>query len=95
MSWSIERRRSSGPAPAQGQPRPVVWVPWPPAAGLTWRRGVDAMRWAIAAADYRPGSAEHAAELQRLAGVRDDTIRREWRTPTGCFTGFRLTRSPS
>lgn len=94
MTWTIERRQPYGTAPAPGQPRPWRWIPWAPAAGLTWARGTDAMRWAIAAADHTPGTAAHAAELRRLAAVRDTTIRYEWRTPTGMFgTGFRLART--
>jgi len=93
VTWTIERREYTGPAPAPGQLRPSRWIPWTPAAGLRWRRGVDAMRWAIAAADHRPGSHEHAAELRKLAAVRDSTIRREWRTPTAPFAGhLRLAR---
>lgn len=95
MTWSIEHRQAYGTAPGPGQPRPSCWVPWRPAAGRTWRRGVDAMRWAIAALDHRPGSAEHTAALERLASVPDTTIRYEWRTPTGFFgTSLRLARTP-
>lgn len=72
--WTIERRQPYGTA-GPLQPRPFRWVPWPPAAGLTWARGTDAMRWAIAAANHTPGTAAHAAELRRLATVRDTTIR--------------------
>ncbi len=93
MTWTIERRQPYGSA-GPGQERPWRWIPWAPAAGLTWARGTDAMRWTIAAADHTPGTAAHAAELRRLAAVRDTTIRYEWRTPTGMFgTGFRLART--
>ena len=94
MTWTIEKRQPYGDTPGPLQPRPSRWIPWPPAVGLTWRRGTDAMRWAIAAADHAPGTDAHTAELRRLAAVRDSTIRYEWRTPTGLFgNGFRLART--